>query len=62
MSEVLERPKNYVCRRCKSDNILADAYAQWDFGTQQWVLSNVYELHAHCNDCGDQTTPEEITP
>ena len=51
--------KNYVCRRCKSDNILVDAYAQWDVATQNYVITTVFD-NATCVDCGGETQTEEI--
>ena len=51
--------KNYVCRHCKSENILIDAYAQWNVAAQDYVITTIFD-NAECIDCGGQTQIEEI--
>lgn len=51
--------KSYVCRRCKSENILVDAYAQWDVANQKWFITSVFDNY-ECVDCDGETTADEI--
>ena len=46
---------NKICNHCGGDNILRDAFAEWDFQTQAWVLQNVFDEY-FCEDCGGSTT------
>jgi Zn finger protein HypA/HybF involved in hydrogenase expression len=43
------------CKNCGLENVLRDAWAEWDSETQQWVLSNVFD-HAYCDNCESDTT------
>lgn len=47
----------YICRFCHSENILKDAYAQWDTKAQQWVLHCVYD-YTICDECGAESCEE----
>ena len=44
---------NFICSDCKSDDVLADAYAEWDTDTQKWVISNTFD-NAFCNSCNGE--------
>ena len=48
-----------VCRYCGSHAVLRDAWASWDFEKQQWVLADLLD-HAHCCDCDNETSLEEV--
>jgi uncharacterized OB-fold protein len=48
-----------VCSVCGSLRILRDAWAEWDFEEQEWVLQNVFD-HAYCEDCANETSIEEM--
>ena len=40
------------CTECGGNNVLRDAYAEWDIGKQEWILQNVFD-HSVCesDDC-----------
>jgi hypothetical protein len=49
-----------VCATCGSDDVLRDAWAEWDVEQQQWVLQNVFD-HAVCEGaCEGETRIKEI--
>ncbi len=48
----------YVCAYCGSNEISRDAWADWDTGTQQWVLGAIFD-YAHCHRCESETSLEE---
>lgn len=39
-----------VCSCCGSEQVLADAWAEWCSETQKWVLYNTFD-NSHCRDC-----------
>ena len=43
-----------VCQDCNSENIEADAWAEWDVHLQQWKLLTVLS-YVHCKDCASPT-------
>jgi hypothetical protein len=49
----------YICKHCKSTNIVWDAWASWDEETQEEVLHNCYD-YCWCNDCEQETNSVEI--
>lgn len=49
------------CSRCKSPNVMRDAWAVWNAATQEWELGPIYD-HSACDDCGAEGCIEEITP
>ena len=48
-----------VCRSCGSDNVLADAYASWNFEIQKWEIENTFAKGGYCNTCDGECTVEE---
>lgn len=48
-----------LCGTCGSDNVSRDAWADWDTGTQQWVLRCAFD-HAQCHRCGGETRLVEV--
>ena len=50
----------YVCTRCGSDDVLCDAYVEWDVVEQQWSLQNTFGRGAWCNACDDDTRLEAL--
>jgi hypothetical protein len=40
-----------VCSQCQSDDIIAQATAQWSNESQEWELANTFGQPAHCNSC-----------
>ncbi len=47
-----------VCTKCGSDDVLSDAYAAWDFSTQEWVLAQTFDKGAYCNKCDGEARLE----
>lgn len=41
-----------VCSACGSDEILCDAYAEWDQNLQEWTLQNTFEQTVCNGVCG----------
>ncbi len=48
-----------VCAECGSEDVLADAYAEWNVAAQKWELQNVFDKGAYCNSCEQQTRLDE---
>jgi hypothetical protein len=49
-----------MCSVCSSEDILADAYAEWNVEKQEWQLQNVFDYSgAFCNACDGPTTLTE---
>lgn len=48
-----------ICGICGGNNVSRDAWANWDTGTQQWVLGTVFD-YGHCHDCEAETRLEEV--
>jgi hypothetical protein len=48
-----------VCATCGGEGVLADAYAEWDFDAQEWVVQNTFDKGAYCNTCDGETRIEE---
>jgi hypothetical protein len=40
-----------VCSSCGSDDIIAQATAQWSNESQEWELANTFDQPAHCARC-----------
>jgi len=50
----------FVCSVCKSAEVVADAYAEWNMEAQIWELNNVFEYSGgYCNACDGPTRLEE---
>ncbi len=50
--------KDYRCPECGSRELVSDAYARWDFGSQTWELSSTYDPLI-CDECGEETTESD---
>jgi len=49
------RNRNHpVCAVCGSDDILFDAYVQWDRGLQDWSVTMVTDDGHVCENCGHE--------
>ena len=48
-----------VCAHCGSDDVRADAYAEWDVEAQKWEIAQRFERAAYCNKCDGETRIEE---
>ena len=46
----------HMCSVCSSEDILADAYAEWNIEKQEWQLQNVFYTEAFCIACEGPTT------
>lgn len=49
----------YVCKKCKSENIVKDAWAEWDTQNQYWTLRNVFDA-VWCDNCEGETSLIEV--
>lgn len=47
------------CSHCGSEQVLLDAWAEWDVQQQEWVLQNVFQ-QAYCETCDGETTINEV--
>lgn len=52
MTKGKEQP---VCNRCGNEDVLADAYASWNFETQEWEISQAFDKNAFCPGCDGET-------
>jgi hypothetical protein len=55
-----EKRVKMVCAECGSDDVLADAYAEWDKENQCWTVQNVMDKGHHCNACDGECRIEEV--
>ena len=42
------------CNACGSENVVRDAWAEWDTETQRWALATTFDA-AFCEDCDGET-------
>lgn len=49
---------NMVCSVCGSKDVVRDAWAEWDFEAQEWVLQNVFD-NAYCETCEGECSIKE---
>lgn len=56
-----EPPKRVrmVCSHCGGEDVLADAYAVWNYDLQEWELNNVFDKGHHCNECDGECSITE---
>lgn len=60
MAEFSEKTRTHmVCAMCGSTDVRADAYAEWDADTDQWVLHSTYD-EKHCESCEIRTSLLEV--
>ena len=43
-----------VCSECGSENVVVDAYASWNFDTQEWEVASTHDKGSYCEDCDDE--------
>lgn len=48
------------CKECGSIAVVADAYAQWNPGKQDWEVASTFDKGAACNDCDGETRLIEL--
>ena len=58
MAEPEKKKLKMVCSTCGSDQVLRDAWAEWDVASQDWVLQNVFDA-AYCEKCEGETSINE---
>ncbi len=56
MSEKSNDVYKPVCSECASDDVLNDAYAEWDMDSQSWIIQQVFDKGTICQDCGGETS------
>jgi hypothetical protein len=49
-----------ICGSCGGDNVLCDAFANWNVETQAWELHSTYDKGSHCEDCEGECRIEEV--
>ena len=49
-----------VCSECGSENVLKDAYVEWNMAAQEWKIQQVFDKAAICGDCGGETSLDWI--
>lgn len=47
-------PQKPVCSECGSDDVKADAYAEWRVDLQEWQVQNTFDKGSVCEDCGGE--------
>lgn len=47
--------KHPECSTCGCDQVLIDAYAEWSYELQEWVLHSTHD-DAYCPDCESSTS------
>jgi hypothetical protein len=47
-----------VCSTCGSENVLVDAWAEWDVENQSWVVAETFK-NAICNECDGECSINE---
>lgn len=50
---------NVICEICGSEDIVRDAWAEWDVTTQEWVLKAVFD-YARCEACDEERHLEGV--
>lgn len=48
-----------VCSECGSHDVQRDAFAEWDYDTQQWVVGPVFD-QGYCENCQGEASLDEI--
>lgn len=48
-----------VCKCCGSEDVMRDAWAEWDVDAQAWVLKSVFDA-AYCESCDGEARLMEV--
>ena len=48
-----------VCKRCGSEEVTRDAWAEWDVEAQMWHAAAVFD-HAYCHRCQSDASIAEL--
>lgn len=46
-----KRKYRIVCTHCGSDDVVVDAWAEWDAAEYRWRVAEVFDSTAHCRNC-----------
>ena len=49
----------FICENCGSDLVTRDAWAEWDFDEQNWVLGAAFD-YTFCHKCEAETHMVEV--
>lgn len=49
-----------VCANCGSDDVKADAYADWNIETQRWEVANIFDKGSYCCTCDGECRLEWV--
>ena len=55
-----DNPVKMVRSCCEGENVLKNAFSNWDIESQEWVLFDTYDKGSFCEDCEDETGIEEV--
>ena len=50
---------NYICKSCKSDNVVSDAWATWNPERQQMELESTFD-NTYCRECEKEHDTDSI--
>jgi hypothetical protein len=56
---IMKQRVKMVCSHCGAEEVLADAYAQWDVEEQAWEIVETFDKGAYCSKCDAETRIEE---
>lgn len=48
-----QRMLRIICDHCGTEDVKRDAWAAWNFDSQEWKLHSTYD-NAYCERCGDE--------
>ncbi len=51
--------KKLVCAKCGSDEVVKDAYAQWNVDKQNWEIQNIFDM-SFCEVCECECSIQEV--
>jgi uncharacterized OB-fold protein len=49
-----KKKETVSCKACGSEYVVRDAWVEWDYKEQDWVIKDVFD-YAHCEDCNGKT-------
>lgn len=52
--------KHMICKTCGSEDVKADAFAVWNYPSQDWVVEYIGDKGAICEDCDGETRILEV--
>ncbi len=55
-----EKPIQYVCAMCASEDVRCDAVAVWSVAAQMWVVRWVHDETAYCKKCQADTKLKQV--